>query len=249
MSAFQLQQVTASYSGQVALRELSVSIQEGEQVAIVGPSGGGKTTFLRLLNAAVAPAAGKVFAMGQDLAELSPGEMRQLRAQLGFIPQSLGLVPGYRVLQNVLLGRVGQRSLIGSLRDMIWPASADVQAVYELLAEVGIPEKIYERCSSLSGGQMQRVAIGRSLFQKARCILADEPVSSVDPSRARSLVDLLMRVSRARGITLVMSLHQVELAKECFPRVIGLRQGRLLFDSAPSDVSAEQWAALFQIDA
>lgn len=246
-SAFSLQDLTVSFGSLKALDAISLHIERGEQLAIVGPSGGGKTTLLRALNGMAAPSSGRAFALDHDLASLPPRQLRELRSRIGFIPQNLGLVPGYRVLQNVMLGRAGRRSLAGSLRDLILPSATEVEKVHALLGEAGISEKLYERASSLSGGQQQRTAIARALYQNAVAILADEPVSNVDPARARSLIELLIKVSRDHGITLVMSLHHVELAREFFPRVIGLRHGQIAFDGPPAAVADEKWSELFRL--
>jgi phosphonate transport system ATP-binding protein len=245
--AFSLRAATVVFGQLAALRDVSLEIGAGEQVAVVGPSGGGKTTLLRALNGTVPLASGSAVVFGQPLDGLEGRRLRQLRSRIGFIPQSLGLVPGYRVLQNVMLGRAGRRSLAGSLRDLLLPARSEVEAVYRLLGEVGIAEKLYERAATLSAGQQQRTAIARVLYQDAAAILADEPVSNVDPARARNLVELLLRVSRDHGITLVMSLHHVDLAREFFPRVLGLRHGRTAFDGPPSGVGKAAWEGLFDL--
>jgi phosphonate transport system ATP-binding protein len=156
-------------------------------------------------------------------------------------------VPNLRVVQNVLAGRLGRQSLLASLRSMVFADRGETREVFALLERVGIPEKLYERTDALSGGQRQRVAIARALFQRPEALLADEPVSSVDPARARDTVALLKEVSQERGITLCMSLHNLDLAREFFPRLVGLRGGRIAFDAAPRDVSAEQFEALYQL--
>ena len=138
---------------------------------------------------------------------------------------------------------------MGSLRAFLLPSRATEERVYALLERVGIESKIYERTDRLSGGQQQRVAIARALFQDPQAILADEPVSSVDPARARDTVDLLTRISREDGITLCMSLHNLDLAREFFPRLVGLRRGRIVFDRPGRDVGDDELGRLYDLDA
>jgi phosphonate transport system ATP-binding protein len=239
--------VTVRYAGAAALADLDLEIGPGEGVAIVGPSGSGKTTLLRLLNASVRPTAGRVEVDGRAVSDLSPRALKQVRAQIGLVPQDLGLVPNIRVSQNVLSGRVGKLSLLASLSSVILPRRADLLLVHEILNRVGIPEKLFERTDRLSGGQQQRVAIARTLMQDPRAILADEPVASVDPARARDTVKLLTGICADRGITLIMSLHNLDLAREFFPRLVGLRRGRRVFDAPADDLSAEEFEELYHL--
>ena len=223
---FHLQDVGVDYGKTRALEGVSLGIGKGERVCLIGPSGGGKTTLLSLLNARVRATSGVVSVMDEDLAKLGVKDLRKLRSALSWVPQDLGLVGNLRVIQNVISGSGGQGNSLGYLRRVYFPKMKEAEEVHALLQRVGIGEKLYERAARLSGGQKQRVAIARALFQKPEAILADEPVSAVDPERARRLVDLLVRVSSEDERTLVMSLHDVGLAKEFFPRLIGLREGR-----------------------
>ncbi len=217
-------------------------------MALVGPSGAGKTTLLRLLNGTVRPTAGSVAADGQDLSTRSPAGLRELRARIGFVPQDLALVDELRVIQNVVTGGAGRRSLIGSVRDLLTPSPATKRRAHELLEQVGIPEKLFERTSSLSGGQRQRVALARALYQEPDAILADEPVSSVDPARAASMLELLLELHSRSGRTLLVSLHDRELAMAHFPRLIGLRDGRIRFDLPRDRVTADALDDLYRLD-
>ena len=174
--------------------------------------------------------------------------MRKVRSRIGFIHQHLALVPNLRVVQNVISGKLGRRNLLRSLRDFLLPASADVEQIHAILERVGIAEKLYERTDRLSGGQQQRVAIARALFQEPLALLADEPVSSVDPARAHATVSLLTNLSKEDGLTLCMSLHNLELACEFFPRIIGLRGGRVVFDGAPDDLDKDSLDGLFELE-
>ena len=248
-SVFSLSEVTCRFGELVAVDDVSLNVEPGEGVAIIGPSGGGKTTLLRVLDTAHTPGEGRVSVLGNDLADLGISEMRRLRTRIAFIPQQLGLVPNLSVLQNVILGSGGSRGTLRSLRDLLLPAKGDVVEIHRILERVGIEEKLYARTDQLSGGQQQRVAIARALFQKPEVLLADEPVSSVDPARARDTVNLLCELSKEEKFTLCVSLHNLELAREFFPRIIGMRAGKIVFDDAPESLDAGEQEALFQLSA
>ncbi|MFP6614613.1 MAG: phosphonate ABC transporter ATP-binding protein [Pirellulales bacterium] len=247
--AFQLDGVTVQFPGVRALDGVSLSIAAGEQVALVGPSGSGKTTLLRLMNGTLRPTEGHVCALRQETLKLSAAQLRLLRMRIGFVHQDLSLVPNLRVLHNVLSGRLGGRSLVGSLRMMSLPTRNEAADVHRLLERVGIEEKLYQRTDRLSGGQQQRVAIARALYQQPEAVLADEPVSSVDPARARDTVRLLTDISKDEGLTLCMSLHNLELAREFFPRLVGMREGRIVFDRVTGDLSDGEFQTLYQLSA
>ena len=247
-AAFQLDSVTVQFGQTTALQDISVRIGSGEQVAFVGPSGAGKTTLLRLLNGSVQPTSGSVRLLGSVLSDLSARQLRSTRTQIGFVHQQLNLVPNLRVIHNVLSGRLGRKSLLSGLKMMGLPSSVETAAVFELLERVGIGEKLYERTDRLSGGQQQRVAIARALFQQPQAILADEPISSVDPARARDTIELLTKLASAEKLTLCASLHDLKLAREFFPRLIGLRQGRIIFDKPSAELNNDQFTALYDLD-
>jgi phosphonate transport system ATP-binding protein len=244
---FRLEGVRVLFGATLALDQIHLSIEPGEAVAFVGPSGAGKTTLLRLLNATTAPTAGSVHVAGQRVADLSAAELRAARGSIGMVPQHLGLIPTVRVVQNVASGRLGQLGFFRSLRSMLLPSQAQKLEIHALLERVGIPEKLFERTDSLSGGQQQRVAIARALYQRPGALLADEPVSSVDPARAADTVGLLRDLSQEQGLTLCMSLHNLELARRFFPRIVGMRAGRIVFDRAADALEEAELASLFDI--
>jgi phosphonate transport system ATP-binding protein len=247
-AGFRLARAAVTFAGRAALAGVGLDVRPGESLALVGPSGSGKTTLLRLLNAAVLPSSGSVEIDGRSLAGLAPGELRELRSRIGFVHQDLCLVPNVRVLSNVLSGKLGQQGVCASLRTLLVPPRAELEHVARILERVGIGEQLYQRTDSLSGGQRQRVALARALFQEPRALLADEPVSAVDPARARSMVALLAEVSRERGLTLVVSLHDIALAREFFPRLVGLRAGRVAFDRPTREVQPLELERLYALE-
>jgi phosphonate transport system ATP-binding protein len=245
----ELRDVTHAYNGEYAVRGVHLAIRAGEAVALVGPSGAGKTTLLRLMNGTLRPSMGVAAVDGRSLSALSPDALRRVRASIGFVHQDLALVPNVRVVQNVMAGRLGRMGFFASLRAMLFTPRAELERAHAILTRVGIGEKLFERTDTLSGGQQQRVAIARALFQEPEALLADEPVSSVDPARARDTVALMTSVSRERGLTLVMSLHNLELAREFFPRLVGMREGAIKFDGPAADVTPHEFRALYDLDA
>jgi phosphonate transport system ATP-binding protein len=245
--SLRLEQVTVQYGDVVALDGVSLTVAGGERVGLVGPSGAGKTTLLRLFNGSVRPSAGKAVVLGRDVAGLSPAELRKLRARVGFVHQDHSLVPNHRVIRNVLAGKLGQRSFAGAVRMMLFPSKTEAVEAHRVLERVGVEEKLYERTDRLSGGQRQRVAIARALYQAPAALLADEPVASVDPARARDTVALLTAISREQGLTMCMSLHNLELAREFFPRLVGMRRGRVVFDTPTPGISDDQFRELYRL--
>ncbi len=243
---FDLHAVSASYGDFPALRNVTLSVRVGERVALVGPSGAGKSTLIKLLNGTLIPTSGSLHALGQDLTALSPRQVREIQRQIGTIYQQFHLVDNLRVVHNVNAGQLGRWSSPKALLSLFWPL--EVEAAAKALHQVGIPEKLYERADQLSGGQQQRVAIARVLVQDPQAILADEPIASLDPERGREVLDLLLRLSRDGGKTLVCSLHAIELALDRFDRIVGLREGQVLFDCLAENVQAEMIEALYRIE-
>jgi phosphonate transport system ATP-binding protein len=247
MAAFALEGVTVRFGPVTALTEVTLSIEAGSHAAIVGPSGSGKSTLLRLLNGAVVPSHGSVRAEGAELTSLNSAALRKLRAHTGFIHQQGALVPNMRVAANLACGRLGHCGFLGGLRRVVLPSQGEKAEMQRLLARVGMAERLHSRVDQLSGGQQQRVAIARALWQQPRALLADEPVSSLDPARARAVLALLTELCREDGLTLLASLHQFDLAREFFPRLIGLRAGRVVFDKAAHEVGEAEYHALYDL--
>ena len=246
--AFEVRGASVLYGGVAALADADLAFERGEAACLVGPSGAGKTTLLRLLCGALRPSRGEVRVEGRSLADLPPRELRGVRARIGFVHQDLALVPNLRVSQNVIAGGLGALGLLASLRAMLLPASRDLERAAGILDRVGIGAKLYQRTDSLSGGERQRVAIARALYQEPLAILADEPVSSVDPARARDTVALLVDLAAERGLTLLVSLHDLDLAREFFPRLVGLRGGRVVFDLPTSGIDDGRFRGLYRLE-
>jgi phosphonate transport system ATP-binding protein len=244
---FELEGVRLRFGSLDALAGIDLRIDEGERVAVIGPSGAGKSSLLALLNGTLAPSEGVVRVFGRDLARLSPRELRTVRRELGTIHQRLDLVGPLRVVHNANAGRLGRWPLPTALLSLVFPrGTGDVAAA---LDRVGIPDKLYERTERLSGGEQQRVAIARVLLQGPRATLADEPIASLDPERAREILDLLLGLSGELGGTLVTSLHDVAAATSRFDRLVGLRGGRVVFDTAPDALAAGSIGELYAIEA
>jgi phosphonate transport system ATP-binding protein len=229
--------------GTVAVDDISLDIRAGERVAVIGPSGAGKTTLFRLLNATLRPTAGALWFDAADLEALSSRGLRHLRRRIGTVYQQHNLIPQLRVVHNVLAGRLGQWPLPKALWSLIAPQERAV--ALGALEQVGIPEKLFTRTAHLSGGQQQRVAIARVLVQDPDVILADEPVSSVDPALGRTIIELLVQLAESHRKMLVANLHAVSLALDYFPRVIGVRQGQIAFDLPAAAVTEQVLADLY----
>jgi phosphonate transport system ATP-binding protein len=243
---FRLQRVAKVFGGPAVLSDINLRIERGEQVALVGPSGAGKTTLIGLLNGTLHPTNGEVHILGQDVSRMSPAARRQVQREIGTIHQQFHLVNNLRVVHNVNAGHLGRWSFARALVSLFWPLEVDV--AHRALEQVGIPEKLYEITAHLSGGQQQRVALARALVQDPQVLLADEPIASLDPERGRELMDLLRRLSLDMQKTLVTSIHSVEFARSHFQRVVGLRDGRIAFDCAAPEVTATMLDDLYRID-
>ena len=242
---FELRGVTVRYGAFAALSKVSLRIEAGERVALIGPSGAGKSTLLSLLNGSLAPTEGEVRLLGQDPTRLSTRALRRLQRQIGTVYQQFHLVPNLSVIHNVNAGHLGRWSLLQAVVSLIVPLERPRAA--RALAEVGIADKLYARTDTLSGGQQQRVAIARVLVQDPVAILADEPISSVDPERSREIMTLLRELCDRFDKTLVVSLHAIEYAYSHCERMIGLRAGQVVFDLPAAQVSPQMVEALYRI--
>lgn len=226
-----------------ALRALNLRLAAGEQVAIIGPSGAGKTTLLQVLACAQPPTQGALQLVGVNPWTLSPRALRRTRGQLFLAPQVPPLPPRQRVVTSVLAGRLPSMGLWSSLRSLFYPT--DIPAAYEALVHFDLGDKLFDRVDRLSGGERQRVGLARALLAPASLWLIDEPLSALDPMRARMAMSALVNLAAERQVTLVATLHQVDMALAHFPRIIGLRDGQLVFDLPSAQVSPDRLAHLY----
>lgn len=222
-------------NGVRALHDFSLKIALGERVAIIGPSGAGKTTLIRLLGCALRPSIGYLEILGQNPWQLAAPPLRQLRSRIGTIHQAPPIPPRQRVVTAILAGRLSQWPAWKAFLSLIYPV--DITGAQEILAKFDLADRLFDRCDRLSGGQLQRVGISRVLYQQPKLILADEPVSALDPNLADIAVGEIIVDAEQRGATVLASLHAVDLALKWFPRVIGLRGGELAFDLPSAQIS------------
>jgi len=233
----------ARASAAPALQPLTLQVAAGEQVAVIGPSGAGKTTLLHALACALPPAAGALQLDGQSPWALPRRRLQRLRGRLFLAPQVPPLPPRQRVVTAVLAGRLPALGLWASLRSLVYPH--DIAGAHRALEQFDLADKLFERVDRLSGGERQRVGLSRALLSPAQLWLVDEPLSALDPTRARQALETLVGEARDRGVTLVATLHQVEMALRHFPRVIGLRDGALAFDLPAAQVTRERLERLY----
>lgn len=236
-----LHRVSVRRAGTLALREVSLSVAAGERVALLGSSGAGKSTLLAVVNALLSASSGEVQVLGTRLSSLSVGELRRLRMRIGSMHQHLDLVGPLRVVHNVNAGQLGSWSLPRAAWSLVRPNG--VAEATTVLERVGLADRIFDRTDELSGGQLQRVALARVLLQDPDLILADEPVSSLDPALASQVMQLLTDLAGDR--TVLASLHNPELAKLHFDRVVGLSHGEVVFDVDSDALTEEALRALY----
>lgn len=240
----ELNAVELSFGAHTVFKDLDLKIDHGSINVLIGSSGAGKSSTLKLLNGLLAPVSGKVTVLGVDIAKLRERQLRALRSRIGYIPQDLGLVEPASAEENVLMGSL-PRMVLPRTGSWMYPKALRSQA-QQILGELGLAEHSGSRVSTLSGGQRQRVAIGRTLMQHAEIILADEPVSSLDQAIAEDVLSAFLEISQSLGITLVISLHQVELAKKFADRLIGFRRGEIVFDGSPQGLTAAKVQRIYE---
>lgn len=225
------------------VRYLTLNVQSGEHVAIIGPSGAGKTTLLHLIACALKPTSGTLTLGDVNPWGLSISRLQKLRATLFLAPQVPPLPPRQRVVTAVLAGCLPQIGLWASLRSLFYPT--DIALADSALARFDLSEKLFERVDRLSGGERQRVGLARILASNAQLLLVDEPLSALDPSRSEQAIQTLTDIATERKATLVASLHHVEMALKSFPRIIGMRDGLVVFDVPAGQVTSEQLRDLY----
>ncbi len=230
-------------NGQRALGRVTLRLGCGERVAIIGPSGAGKTSLLRLIGTSLRPTGGRVAVLGENPWQLDARSLRRLRAQVGLIHQSPPIPPRQRAITAVLAGKLGQWSWWRSALSLLYPS--DIAGAREILARLDLADRLFERCDRLSGGQLQRVGVARALYQAPAIVLADEPVSAMDPALADLTIQQLNNDAQSRGTTLLASLHAVDLALRWFPRIVGVKAGEIVFDLRAQQVTEEMLRDLY----
>jgi len=230
-------------AGVPVLRDVSLEIGGTGMTAIIGPSGTGKSTLIRCINRLVDPTAGESRGGGQDLARLRGRALREARRRIGMVFQEYNLVERLSVIENLLCGRLGYVPVWRAWLRRFPPA--DVARAFELLDSVGLGEFATRRADALSGGQRQRVGIARAIMQDPELVLADEPTSSLDPKTSVEIMDLLAGLARARGIPVIVNIHNVDLARRFAQRIVGMSQGEIVFDGPPADLQESHLLAIY----
>jgi phosphonate transport system ATP-binding protein len=230
-------------NGTQALTDVSFQVEDGEFLAVIGLSGSGKSTLLRCINRLIEPTSGKVIWNDVDVTATPSSEMRNVRRQIGMIFQQFNLVKRSSVVTNTLSGRLGYVSPYQSLFNYFSPA--DHQRAVDNLAQLGLADKAHVRADSLSGGQQQRVGIARALMQEPKLVLADEPVASLDPVLAHSILKYLEQMNKERKITVLCSLHFLDLVHRYATSAIALKDGQLVFEGLPMEIDDAQFKAIY----
>lgn len=233
-----LEGLTVSYDGKtLAIDNINAEIRQGEFVGIIGSSGSGKSTLLKSINLLVKPSNGKVYIDDVDITGLNNSQLRNIRRQIGFVFQDYNLIEKTTVLDNVLIGRLGYKSSLESFFGLF--NDEDYKSASKALRQVGLSEKIFKRAEELSGGQKQRVAIAKTLCQEPKIILADEPVASLDIATSQNIMNYFKVINDEENITILINLHDVNLAKKYCHRIIALKNGKILYDGKVGDLKDE----------
>jgi phosphonate transport system ATP-binding protein len=239
-----IQNLTKIYDGGVqALTDVSFEVPKGQFLAVIGLSGSGKSTLLRCINRLIEPTKGKIYWHDTDITDASDEELRRIRRKIGMVFQHFNLVHRSPVLTNVLAGRLGYVNPAWSLINR-FPKS-DIENAYKQMERVGITDKAHHRADELSGGQQQRVGIARAMMQNPEIILADEPVASLDPVLAHSIMQYLEKINEEDGVTVLCSLHFLDLVHRYADRVVALNEGRLMFDGLPKDIDDAKFKEIY----
>ena len=240
----EIKNLTKIYEGDVkALDNVSFKVEKGEFLAVIGLSGSGKSTLLRCINRLIEPTDGQIIWDGEDVTAASQDEMLKIRRKFGMVFQHFNLVTRSKVITNVLAGRLGYVNPAMSLINR-FPKS-DIEMAFKQMDRVGIADQAYKRADELSGGQQQRVGIARAMMQEPEIILADEPVASLDPVLAHSIMQYLETINKEDGVMILCSLHFLDLVHRYADRAIALNDGLLVFDGAPEEIDDEKFKDIY----
>lgn len=233
-----LENLTKQYpTGDLALKKVSLKIPTGQVMALIGPSGAGKSTLIRCINRLIEPSSGAIYFNDQNLCELGKGPLRTARRHIGMIFQEYALVERLSVMENVLSGRLGY---VGFWKSFLrkFPQS-DIETAFNLLERVDLHDMANKRADALSGGQRQRVGIARALIQDPKLLLVDEPTASLDPKTSRQIMRLICELCTERNLTAVINIHDVPLAQMFVQRIVGLKEGEIVYDGKPDELTPE----------
>ena len=237
MALLQLNHISKVYNNTTkALQDVSISVEEGEMIAIIGPSGAGKSTLMRCINRLVDATSGSVVFDGEDITHVNKRELRRVRTKTGMIFQNYNLVDRLSVISNVLHGRLGHKPALSGALGLY--SEEEKEKAFRLIDMLGLVEQAYKPCSQLSGGQQQRVGIARALMQEPKLLLCDEPIASLDPGSSKVIMDHLTDINRSMRITVILNLHQVDVAVNYTERVIGITEGQVLYDGPSGKLDA-----------
>lgn len=243
-----IQNLVKVYEGGLkALDHVSFEVPKGQFLAVIGLSGSGKSTLLRCINRLIEPTEGQIFWNGQDITAANDEDLRRIRRKIGMVFQHFNLVHRSSVITNVLSGRLGYVNPVWSLVNRF--SQADIQKAMQQLERVGIADKAHQRADELSGGQQQRVGIARALMQDPEIILADEPVASLDPVLAHSIMQYLELINKEDGVTVLCSLHFLDLVHRYADRVVALNEGVMVFDGSPEEIDDQKFKDIYGKDA
>jgi phosphonate transport system ATP-binding protein len=244
----ELRNVTKYYKPTTpALADVSFSVTKGEFVSIIGPSGAGKSTLLRCINRMIELTSGEISFDGVISSTLRRSDLRRLRTKIGMIFQQYNLVDRLTVIENILHGRLGYKSTLAGVLGRY--SQDEKRQAFRIINLLGLDDQVYQRCDQLSGGQKQRVGIARALIQNPKMILCDEPIASLDPSAAKIIMDHLRNVSNQMGITMIVNLHQVDVAVKYADRIIGVNKGKIVYDGAPGALTDRRVADIYGSEA
>ena len=231
----EIKNLTVEYGNFRAIDNVSFTVKDGEFVAVIGSSGGGKSSLMKAINLLVKPKSGSIKIDGEEMTELSSRKLRMKRRKIGFVFQDYNLIDRLSVIENVLTGRLGYKSSLKSLLGIF--SKEEYENAEKALEKVGLSEKLFVRGDELSGGQKQRVAIAKALVQEPKIILADEPVVSLDVNSSKIIMEYFKEINRVQGITVIINIHDVNIALKYADRVIALKKGKIVFDGKGSEIT------------
>lgn len=240
----EVRNVIKCYMGStLALDDVSFSAAEGEFISVIGPSGAGKSTLLRCINRMIEVTSGEISFDGVIASKQWKRDLRKLRTKIGMIFQHYNLVDRLTVIENVLHGRLGYKSTLAGVLGRY--SQEEKRQAFDIIKMLGLSDQVYQRCDQLSGGQKQRVGIGRALVQNPKMILCDEPIGSLDPNSSKIIMDYLREFSTQMRITLIVSLHQINVALKYSDRIIGINKGKVVFDGSPDDLTTKRISDIY----